>query len=217
MTLTLHARSRRRLFAASVFAAVACPVAAQTAERPEIRVGDEWKFAVYYAVRSTTPNRVWRITSVEPTRIEATENGQPLSLTRDLNVLDSPNTRETNPGLLRFPLSVGRTWRFETDWLFKPKQSRGHASVVVSVVAYEKLDVAAGTFDAFRLTSVEQLSGTSPIGSQYAGQTTRTYWYAPAARAIVKSESHNPYLGSATIELVGIVDANGSVVRKGTR
>jgi putative ABC transport system substrate-binding protein len=29
-----------------------------------------------------------------------------------------------------------------------------------------------------------------------------TYWYAPAARAIVKSVTHNPYLGMSTVELV---------------
>ena len=30
-----------------------------------------------------------------------------------------------------------------------------------------------------------------------------TYWYAPAARAVVKSESRNPYLGPVNVELVG--------------
>jgi hypothetical protein len=42
----------------------------------------------------------------------------------------------------------------------------------------------------------------SPINSQYAGEVTTTYWYAPAARAIVKSVSHNPYLGPTSVELV---------------
>jgi hypothetical protein len=29
-----------------------------------------------------------------------------------------------------------------------------------------------------------------------------TYWYAPAARAIVRSVSHNPYLGPINVDLV---------------
>jgi hypothetical protein len=70
------------------------------------------------------------------------------------------------------------------------------------VIAYERVTVPAGDFEAFRLTSKESLSGTSPINSQYAGEINRTYWYAPAARAIVKSVSHNPYLGPSTVELV---------------
>ena len=74
--------------------------------------------------------------------------------------------------------------------------------VEVDVVAYEKVRVPAGEFDAFKLRSVERLRGTSPIRSTYAGDTTRTYWYAPQARAIVRMESRNPYLGPSTVELV---------------
>jgi hypothetical protein len=46
------------------------------------------------------------------------------------------------------------------------------------------------------------VGGSSPINSLYAGQTTTTYWYAPAARAVVKSVHHNPYQGTTTVELV---------------
>ena len=38
--------------------------------------------------------------------------------------------------------------------------------------------------------------------SQIAGETDTTYWYAPAARAVVKSVSRNPYIGITTVELV---------------
>jgi hypothetical protein len=31
---------------------------------------------------------------------------------------------------------------------------------------------------------------------------TTTYWYAAAARAIVKSVTHNPYLGVSAVEMV---------------
>jgi hypothetical protein len=124
------------------------------------------------------------------------------SLTYELNVVESPRTKESNPKLLSFPLVVGKRWQYVTDWVFKPKGSSGKASVEVAVVAYERITVPAGEFDAFKLTSSEALSGTSPIGSQYAGEATRTYWYAPAAQAIVKSVSHNPYLGPTTVELV---------------
>jgi hypothetical protein len=42
----------------------------------------------------------------------------------------------------------------------------------------------------------------SPINSQYAGDATTNSWYAPAARAIVRSISHNPYLGPITVDLL---------------
>ena len=185
-------------------ASVAVAANAQTVDRPDTKVGDQWKFAVYYTVPSSTPNRVWLITSVSAAGIEGTENGEPLRLTPEMNVIESPRTKESNPKLLAFPLEVGKRWRYSSDWVFKPKGSNGKSIVEVTVVAYEKVTVPAGEFDSFKLISKEALSGTSPIGSQYAGETTRTYWYAPAARAIVKSISHNPYLGPSTVELVAL-------------
>jgi len=99
---------------------------------------------------------------------------------------------------------VGNRWTYTSDWDFKPKAAHGRAVVEVVVAAHEKVRVPAGEFDAFRLASTETLSGTSPIGSQYAGEVTRTYWYAPSARAIVKSITRHPYLGPSTVELVDI-------------
>jgi hypothetical protein len=153
---------------------------AQKADRPDVRVGDEWKFAVYFTVPSATPNRAWVITSVTAAGVEGTENGEPLRLTPELNVIESPREKSSNPRLLAFPLEVGKRWQYANDWLFKPKGSQGKSVVDVAVVAYEKVTVPAGEFEAFKLTSREALSGTSPIASQYAGETTRAYWYAPA-------------------------------------
>lgn len=175
---------------------------AQKADLPDVKAGDQWNFAVYYTVPSTTPNRSWLITSVTPVGIEGTENGEPLMLTRELNVLESPRNKESNPKALSFPLEVGKRWRYDSDWVFKPKESKGSTTVDVAVVGHEKVKVPAGEFDAFKLAAKGSLRGTSPINSQYAGETTETYWYAPMARAIVKSVRHNPYLGTTTIELV---------------
>ena len=185
-----------------VLALVSNSPLAQKADLPDVKAGDEWKFAVYYTVPTTTPNRAWAITSVSSIGMEGTENGEPLRLTRELNVLESPRNTESNPKALSFPLEVGKRWRYDSDWVFKPKASRGSTTVDVAVVAHERIQVPAGEFDAFRLAATGTLRGTSPINSQYAGETTETYWYAPMARAIVKSVRHNPYLGTTTVELV---------------
>lgn len=176
--------------------------AAQRADAPVVHAGDEWRFVAYYSVRSATPNRRWIVTSVSGAGIEATENGEPLRLTPELNVLESPRSTSSHPKALSFPLEVGKQWRYRTDWHFKPKSSSGYTIVEVTVAGYERVEVPAGEFEAFRLVARGALHGTSPIGSRYDGQTTSTYWYAPAARAIVKSIDHNPYLGTATVELV---------------
>jgi hypothetical protein len=174
----------------------------QTAERPSVNVGDEWKFVVYYSVPSATPNRTWLVTAVTSRAIEGTENGEPLTLTADLGVVESPLVKYSNPRALSFPLELGKRWRYESDWVFKPKGSTGRTVVDVSVVAYERIRVPAGEFDAFKLLAKGTLSGTSRGGSYFAGETTTTYWYAPSARAIVKSVYHNPYQGTSTVELV---------------
>ena len=185
-----------------MLAVLADSALAQKADRPDVKVGDQWHFAVYHSVSSTKPNRAWVITAVTPEGIEGTENGELLTLTPDLNVLQSPQHTYSNPLALSFPLEVGKRWRYATDWLFKPKGSTGSSIVEVAVVGYERVKVPAGEFDAFKLLSKASLQGVSPINSHYGGEVTTTYWFAPAARAIVRSVSHNPYLGPTSIDLV---------------
>ena len=177
-------------------------VLAQTADVPPVRVGDRWQFAVYYTVPSAQPSREWTVVAIDGDTIRATENGEPLVLTRALGVRDSPRYSLSNPRPLDFPLAVGKRWSYSSDWKFKPKNSSGGIDVEVEVVAYEKIRVPAGDFDAFKLSAVERLRGQSPIGSVYAGETTRTYWYAPSVRAIARIENRDLYLGPSTVELV---------------
>jgi hypothetical protein len=175
---------------------------AQSTDRPSVRVGDQWSFVVYYGTPSKQPNRTWVITAVTPTGIEGTENGEPLMLTPDLNVLESPRHTDSHPRALSFPLEVGKRWQYASNWVFKPKGSRGRAVVDVAVLGHEKIVVPAGEFAAFKLVAHGTIRGISGINSQIDAETSATYWYAPAARAIVKSVSHNPYLGASTVELV---------------
>jgi len=192
------------VLAALALLAAAPAALAQPAARPDIRVGDQWQFAVYDSIPTRVPSRTWTVTAVTAAGIEATENGQPLRLTAELNVLDSPRHSETNPGLLRFPLEVGKRWTYDSQWTFKLKGSTGSIAMAVEVQARERVSVPAGVFDAFRLFARGSLGGTSPANSVYASDTTTTYWYAPAARAIVKSVHHNPYLGKTVVELVSV-------------
>ena len=150
------------VLALAVFAGSAL---AQKADRPSVKVGDQWQFVMYYGIPSTKPNRAWVITSVTPTGIEGTENGEPLMLTQELNVLESPRHKDSNPQALSFPLEVGKRWRYASDWVFKPKGSNGSTVVDVAVVGHEKLRVPAGEFDAFKLAAKGSLHGVSPINT----------------------------------------------------
>ena len=120
-------------------------------------------------------------------------------LTSELNVLESPRSKNSNPKALSFPLEVGKQWRFASDWEFKVTGSRGSSIADVEVVGYEKVSVPAGEFEAFKLMSKGNIRGMSAKNSVIEAEVTATYWYAPAARAIVKSISRNPYIGVSTV------------------
>jgi hypothetical protein len=176
---------------------------AQQADRPAVKAGDQWQFVVYYGIPSAKPNRVWVITSVTPSGIEGTENGEPLLLTPELNTVESPLLKVSGLKHLEFPLRVGKRWRFSSDAVFKDNKSTAHSIVEVEVVAHEKVRVVAGEYDAFKLTAKSRFHGLSKGGpGVVSGESSMTYWYAPAVRAIVKSVSQNPYRGTSTVELV---------------
>jgi hypothetical protein len=176
---------------------------AQVAQRPEVRAGDRWRFAVYYAVPTAVPNRVWVIESAGPGGIVATENGQPLRLTSDLNPRESPLLVQEGTEALRFPMRVGQQWTHVGSVRFKDNGSQARVETVVRVEAWERVRVPAGDFDAFRLRAKGTIHGTSYAGSgQLRGETSSVYWYAPTVRAIVKQTGRSTYRGEQTIELV---------------
>lgn len=191
----------RWLVAAIALALGVGPSLAQRAERPNVRAGDRWEFVVYRTDASVTTNRTWLIETITSTRIEGTDNGEPLVLDADLNVLDSPRERSSNPTLLRFPLGVGDHWTYASDYLYKPTGSTGRAVVDVIVAGHERVVVRAGAFEAFRIEARAHLLGKSPKGSLIDAESFTTYWYAPAARAVVKWVQRHPYLGPSTVEL----------------
>jgi hypothetical protein len=181
---------------------LASPASAQKADRPEVKVGDEWLFVAYDALRPAkpSPNRVWVVTSVTPAGIEGTENGKPLMLTPDLNVLDSPRRNDSDRRLLSFPLEVGKQWSFVDDYLWKDRGAKGRGDGTVRVVGHEKLRVHAGKFETFKIEAT--IPFRVPPDGPVTGVTTVTYWYAPKARAIVKEETLDPHRGMYGVELV---------------
>jgi hypothetical protein len=170
-------------------------------ERPNVKVGDRWVFAT----RSTYGAKLeyaWVVTSVSPTRIEGTENGKPLALTPDLNIIESPQQKNSDERLLSFPLEVGKQWSYVNDYLLNDMtygSLQGRNKVSVAVLGYEKVRVPAGEFDAFKLEAKGNWVSPQAPGP---GESNLTYWYAPAVRAILKEELQSSYMPAYTTELV---------------
>ena len=96
-------------------------------ERPNVKVGDRWVFVL----RSTAGAKLeyaWVVTSVSPTGIEGTENGQPLALTPDLNIIKSPQEKNSDDRLLSFPLEVGKQWSYVNDYVLNDMTDCGHSA-----------------------------------------------------------------------------------------
>ncbi|HXY05433.1 MAG TPA: hypothetical protein VEI05_02715, partial [Burkholderiaceae bacterium] len=128
-------------------------------------------------------DRVWVVTSVDSTGIKGTWNGQPLTLTLDLNVLDSPQFTNSDKRLLNFPLEVGKKWKSNNNFVDHTyKEMTGSETYSVEVTGYEKVKVQAGEFDAFKLKAKSSWN----MKSGDVGTHVFTYWYAPKVRAVVK-------------------------------
>ena len=193
----------RRVSAALVLILVVLtsPALAQKADRPAVKVGDEWQFVEYFGFPPAKPNQTWVVTSITPSGIEGTANGKPQLLTPDLNIVESPRLKHSDFRMLSFPLEVGKKWSCSSNAYNVLNQSPFTVEYDVTVLANERVRVPAGEFDAFKLEAKGRFGVDGPPGPG-ALEETRSYWYAPAARAIVKEEVRNPFRGAYTVELV---------------
>lgn len=167
-------------------AVVTGPALAQKADRPNVKVGDQWRFEVHLGTGPSTVKTqglTQVITSVTPAGIECTDNGSKLVLTPDLNLIESSSSKHSDMRLLSFPLEVGKQWRSTDDTQEKILGYEGRTTWSVAVVGYEKVRVPAGEFDSFKL----EAKGRWTLGA-HSGDITKTYWYAATVRAVVKSE-----------------------------
>ncbi len=181
-------------------AVLASPALAQTADRPAVKVGDEWHFMQYSLAPIQKPNLVWVITTVTPTGIAGTSNGKPLTLTPDLNIIESPTRKFSDRRNLSFPLAIGKSWTYANQVESKNDQGDWRMDAKVTVAAYEKVTVPAGQFDAFK---IEAKGKTGQQGAAGAGawEFTETSWYAPSARAVVKEVYRDSTIGERVREL----------------
>lgn len=84
--------------------------------------------------------------------------------------------------LLRFPLRVGLTWTDRFQFQPPGAQARWEEGRY-EVQGWEKINTPRGEFDAFKI-GMQMTAPTGPKGKGTAVRTS-TYYYAPAAKAIV--------------------------------
>jgi len=158
------------------------------ADRPALVVGDRWslvgpgggRIEDTYAGRRGDALLFHRANYAKGSTSVATRYER--VLTADLALIGGGGT-ENRPddGALRFPLQVGNSWQHRyVRVLQRQKQQEFEVVVDAQVKSYERITLPGGTFDAFRIESVSKTSSAS------VSPVRATYWYAPAAKAIVK-------------------------------
>lgn len=164
---------------------------APTTAAPNYKVGDTWTFIQ----RQTDSERgtpyvltVVAVTGGQTTLSTSWNGGPPLemdydnqgNMTRDAH----GTTYEPSNGGLSFPMTVGKSWDFHDvqHSTGGTLDARGHDEVV----AFERVQVPAGSFDAFKIVS----HGVNAIQRErlYSAPFAATYWYAPSVKKVIKSD-----------------------------
>jgi len=191
--------------------AASAPASAQKprAERPTYSLGEKW-------IRS---DGVYDLIRIEKDLyIFAAEGSREIHLTKDLVVAKVSRGGSVEWEFyplptLKWPLEVGKwgkssgMWRVSTLFLGATFTSIP-AQFTWSIDAYEDVEVAAGTFKAFRISLIMKselgVGGTgSTLGTQGYKQWELVTWYAPEVRQFVKAEG-SLAVGSLAFQLVAV-------------
>lgn len=82
---------------------------------------------------------------------------------------------------LNFPLEVGKNWSSNYSGFTADNNASWNSKLKCEVKAFEKVSVAAGSFDAFRIDCEDSWQAGS-----YSGVSHSSTWYAPQVKEVVK-------------------------------
>ena len=186
-------------------------------ERPDIRVGDQWKYRVTDGYTDETRSITAEVVAVTENEIR-TRNAQMPSVATDASSTGGMlEVWDHNWNLLRqgevdyapyypsmqFPLESGKTWSGTVSINVEGNDQLIH-EVEGQVAGWERVTVPAGTFDAVRIN----LRGDYRIDSptlRGGGSISDVVWYAPALRQVIKKElQRRSFVPAGSIGLGGL-------------
>lgn len=198
VTSYLSMLARQSCYVAISLGCLASPLKAQenasalTAAAPSYKVGDSWTIIQRRTDAERGTPYVLAVVAVteHQTTLSSSWNGGPLieidlnnqgNMTRDAH----GTTYEPSDEGLHFPMTVGQTWDFHHIQRF----TGGTLDVSGSdeIVAFERVHVAAGSFEAFKIVS-HGINAKQEVERLSSIPFTRTYWYAPIVKKVVKSD-----------------------------
>jgi hypothetical protein len=176
-------------------------------ERPDVKVGDLWKYRI-----TDTFTRLAREVSIEVTSVTQDRIHTRSSLSANTATTDTWD-REWNQlaegavvytpfyPWFRFPLQEGGQWSGIVQFVTGSGVMRHQVSA--RVAGWERITVPAGTFDAARIVMRGILSETQTKNYYAAnGPVSNVIWYAPAIRRFVRMDiSHTDMTPVRSYEL----------------
>jgi len=166
-------------------------------ERPDIRVGDQWKYQITESYTGEKRTVTMGVVTVNENFIYTQSSQSALaalnpSTTGGAFDVWNHNWNQVRQGeieyapfypSMQFPLETGKKWSGTVK--FDVSHGKMVHQLEAQVAGWERVTVPAGTFDAVKIT----LSGDFKIERSIGSGTIRdVVWYAPAIRQIVKKE-----------------------------
>jgi hypothetical protein len=178
-----------------VLIAFATNAFAENHDKPDVHVGDRWSWQHTNGLANerdfTQIEDVIQVSDHEirtRVRVKGKSGNGIATYTLEWNPLDVCSSQYT-PYLkeLAFPLEVGKKWDGTADKMLFSNGKHGKFLLKGEVVAFEKVTVPAGTFDAYKINVILDATGTDEDAN--IGNTVESYWYAPSVKRYVKLEN----------------------------
>lgn len=183
--------ARQSCYAALLLGSMTGLVAAQesasppTTDAPIYKVGDTWTFL--WDKTDTKPGVIDVQTVVSVTDTQTTLSVSTSSGTQreeDFNnqgdiIRNGSTTWDPCLGWLNFPMTVGKSW--DSRHVARYASGSTDTSEHVEVVAFERVQVAAGSFDADKIVIRGVSTGKLSHGS--------AWWYAPSVKRVIKGHT----------------------------
>jgi uncharacterized caspase-like protein len=168
--------------------------------RPEIRVGDRWRYLVTDRYTDLKQSAVIEATAITENRIY-TRNlqvaaGQAVPAGGAIAVWDRSWNQLRHGDMeyapyypsFQFPLETGKSWSGNVTYTVDSGETVAH-ELKMQVVGWERVTVPAGTFDCMKITMTGHFVVRAAIGTG-TGTVNDAAWYAPSIGQVVMRDIH---------------------------
>lgn len=153
------------------------------ADRPAYSAGDYWIFID----GKGQSNKLEFIREEKDTYVFSRGGKE---IVRDFNLMDVSRAGGFPGPIIKFPLKKGAWWKHEFSRTSETGAESGKGIARYEATDYDKITVAAGTFQAWKVAvTIEAVTHRKGGGASSKVVGSATYWYAPDVKQVIKAET----------------------------